>query len=828
MACSLYDASLALEVPGTLAACHGAPAHLLRSGQYVCVLRDPEVQRALRVEECRAAACPQSCFSMLADVVRDSISRAAESRDADELGLIMLAGAACLNIFVQQNLTGPVDPGLPSPLHILAPHLYPPLNNTFQPATQVTPSPPATLQPAVPRLASQAAAGPDQPPCAADASLGDDTSDPDDRWAGCQLVEDGEDLVGKLRCPQYLLLAQLLLVQYGYGYVDAGQQLLQAAGQVLGLEVELSGALGLRTAHQLQAKAQLVVHPKHHPASHTSSPGSPQHDPPVACMGITLPGVSAAGLNAKAGPQDTDGFSQESDVLLAPQLLGPDGPLLQQQYQGAEQALLLAWATHVRRASAQDELQDWQMAPYVEAVLMQQHSRPVLQVMARLLKIRHEKKRSRTRERALLHMEQLALELWDSLIVCYRLLDKKALAEEVIRRRLKVEPNNPVLWCGLGDLHLEESYYHEAWERAMRRKDWGAAAGHYDQALAINPLNPDAWFALGYCALKLGQQQRTLRAFTRVTQQQPDHGEAWNNLAALWLELDRPREAFSALTECLKHKRDSWQIWENQAQVALQSKQHVAAVQALKQVLDLSSGQRLHLDTVEGLASRSPSSDAQADACPAAPTEAPWGAAAGAAAGCVAEVSSAAGTSREGEEGGAPAGAEPAVRGVSRYTADLQAAEERSRQQMRSGVGALLKEAVNQACCTPRLWGLLGRYYAATGQPEGAKEALLKQVRGLTGTGYKSDEAKFIEMADASAALARAYIQLSTRSAGDGKGAASSAVAVRELAAARMHLRGVLKQCENSFGEHAAWRQLGSLLAEVTALEAASRNPAAA
>ncbi|GFH20739.1 TPR_REGION domain-containing protein, partial [Haematococcus lacustris] len=30
-----------------------------------------------------------------------------------------------------------------------------------------------------------------------------------------------------------------------------------------------------------------------------------------------------------------------------------------------------------------------------------------------------------------------ALELWDSLIVCYRLLDKKALAEEVIRRRLK-------------------------------------------------------------------------------------------------------------------------------------------------------------------------------------------------------------------------------------------------------------------------------------------------------------------------------------------------------------------------------------------------------
>ena len=30
------------------------------------------------------------------------------------------------------------------------------------------------------------------------------------------------------------------------------------------------------------------------------------------------------------------------------------------------------------------------------------------------------------------------LELWDSLVTCYRLLQKKNLAEEVVRRRLKV------------------------------------------------------------------------------------------------------------------------------------------------------------------------------------------------------------------------------------------------------------------------------------------------------------------------------------------------------------------------------------------------------
>jgi hypothetical protein len=43
-------------------------------------------------------------------------------------------------------------------------------------------------------------------------------------------------------------------------------------------------------------------------------------------------------------------------------------------------------------------------------------------------------------------------------------------------------------------------------------------------------------------------------------------------------------------------------------------------------------------------------------------------------------------------------------------------------------VGKLLKEAVNLPCCSPEVWGLLGRYYSLSGQLESAKEAILKQV----------------------------------------------------------------------------------------------------
>ena len=53
---------------------------------------------------------------------------------------------------------------------------------------------------------------------------------------------------------------------------------------------------------------------------------------------------------------------------------------LESRYSGLEQALLLAWCTHVQKGTSRDELQAWQMAPYVEAVMAQPKSCFMLQV----------------------------------------------------------------------------------------------------------------------------------------------------------------------------------------------------------------------------------------------------------------------------------------------------------------------------------------------------------------------------------------------------------------------------------------------------------------
>lgn len=55
------------------------------------------------------------------------------------------------------------------------------------------------------------------------------------------------------------------------------------------------------------------------------------------------------------------------------------------------------------------------------------------------------------------------LELWDNIIQCYQIMNKKEKGEEIVRKRLEEEPT-PLLWCILGDLTDKEEYYENSWE----------------------------------------------------------------------------------------------------------------------------------------------------------------------------------------------------------------------------------------------------------------------------------------------------------------------------------------------------------------------------
>ncbi|GIL61603.1 hypothetical protein Vafri_16033 [Volvox africanus] len=759
-----------------------------------------------------------------------------------------------------------------------------------------------------------------------------------------------------------VLHVELALCQYLYGYVDAGRQYLVRAGQLLGLEPQLTGALGKRTVHQIDPKAQLVV-----VASESLRAAPPSAAVDDAAEALGLGGATAGCTEGVPGGGELEGLSGDSDVLPAPVLVGEDGKLLDTRYSAPEQALLLAWAIAVKKGTSADDLQEWQMAPWVEAVLSQPRGVFMTLAGAKLNKIRHERTRGRTKERALLHMDQLmeavtgappppsadvstaiggqptkapsvastgssdgtpadgtaavlesavvagrravlswavwfplqvklrreaaehyvsmglvgaairvfeSLELWDSALTCYRLLGKKALAEELVKRRLAVTPDDPRLWCALGDMHLDDRFYEEAWRRsggrhtrsqrslgrnAMRRKDYAKASGHWEAAVALNPLQPESWFALGFCCLKLDRHRAALRAFTRVTQQEPDNGEAWNNIAALWMHLGGYRPAFAALSESVRHKRDSWQTWENYARAALASGHYQQAVRGLQMSLRLSAGQRLFTDVASGLLDvlegRPPPRDGGTSLAAAA------AAAAEGLRGVAVEASEAAEGPTEadaslqddeaalgvpllpllsdvplrspGEEGDdepssgvhvdvnvdVAAAAMPGPGAGDAATAAPKSDSDASPPALLSGrerevvlvsLGALLREAVNSSAASATLWGCLARYWALRGEPDSAKEARVKQVRGLSGAAFKSDPEKFLEYGEASEALCRCYLEGYKQGRPGG---------LKDLAAARMHLRGVLRATAENFGEHPLTAKLQALLNEIMQLE---------
>lgn len=242
--------------------------------------------------------------------------------------------------------------------------------------------------------------------------------------------------------------------------------------------------------------------------------------------------------------------------------------------------------------------------------------------------------------------------MWDQLVLCYQLLGKKQAAQEIVMQRLRAAPDDPKLWCTLGDIQGCDEHYVKAWEvsggrsaraqrslarSAMTRKDNAAAADAFELALGLSPLYPDAWFALGYCCLRLGRTERALQvrlcehaqlfvlikccctlhhilhvvlvrprrnarcfavgatitppqAFSAVTQQEPEHGEAWANLAALWLQRGGAREALHAAEQAVKMKRDSWQAWDNCATAAVRARAVPAAIRALSKVRGVQQG----------------------------------------------------------------------------------------------------------------------------------------------------------------------------------------------------------------------------------------------
>jgi tetratricopeptide (TPR) repeat protein len=146
------------------------------------------------------------------------------------------------------------------------------------------------------------------------------------------------------------------------------------------------------------------------------------------------------------------------------------------------------------------------------------------------------------------------LEMFEEIIQCYVVMNKKAQGIEVAQQRIAIEPT-PSLYCTLAELTDRPELYETAWElsgnryarakrmlaRALiRNGQFEQSIQHFEDALAINPLYPATWFSFGCALMQVGNYSRASIAFSRMLQLEPEDGEAWCNLAAVYTRLNKP------------------------------------------------------------------------------------------------------------------------------------------------------------------------------------------------------------------------------------------------------------------------------------------------
>lgn len=647
------------------------------------------------------------------------------------------------------------------------------------------------------------------------------------------------------------------IIDYKYGRVDSLRVHLTCAEEASGLHLSVTGALGFRTMHQVDAKPQLVL---------VANTNQQMHG------GGTASELSQAQSDSNACENKEDsnrnGHHDCCDILMTPRLVerenatadnGVNGDFINISKDTAltaiQQAVVLAQCLLLSRISRDDELSRWEMAPYIEAIDAQHQSYYTIRSFCDILRIRWESTRGRTKQRALLMMDKLVeaiyeaspmalqriqlaygvytptipalrkeygellvscgmigealkifedLELWDNLIYCYRLLGKKAAAVDLIKARLSDMPHDPRLWCSLGDVTNVDAYYEKALEVSNNKS-----------ARAKRSLARSAYNRGDYATSKvLWESALALNSLF------PD---GWFALGAAALKARDVDKALDAFTHAVQLDPDNGEAWNNIACLHMIKKKSKAAFIAFNEAVKfrrnswqlwenfsqvaLDVGNLFQaLEAVKMVLNLSENKRVDAellDKIMRKMEERP------------SKTVLSSFDVLEGDNNCTEATHSLTESSSESGCSESMLTEQREAEILLDLLGNILQQIIRNGGGQEDIWGLYARWHKIKGNLSMCSEALLKQVRSFQGSELWHDRDRFKKFAHASLQLCKVYMEI-----------AASTGSRRELITAEMHLRSSVKQAVN-FTDTEEFRELKACLDEIkNRLDAASTEGA--
>ena len=174
-------------------------------------------------------------------------------------------------------------------------------------------------------------------------------------------------------------------------------------------------------------------------------------------------------------------------------------------------------------------------------------------------------------------------------------------AEEIVRKQLS-EKETPDLWCTLGDITRDTTFFEKAWilssQRSFRAqkslglhylniKEYEKSVPYLETSLELNALQPSLCFSLGWAALKSNKPQLAIKAYQKAVVLDPDNAHAWSNLATAFLQVNSHELAYKALQEAKSNTFDDWQVLDNFVLVASRIKRVTEAIATYHRLLDV-------------------------------------------------------------------------------------------------------------------------------------------------------------------------------------------------------------------------------------------------